>query len=83
MNKSQTLVQEIANSNKGFASKVAATVLSTGKCSYKQFEILNEVATDWLELNELDMIDVTNLKHDAKFEAMQIASVKSQSIGLR
>lgn len=67
MNNSQKLVKEIADANNGFASHVAQTVLKSGKCSYKQFQILNERASDFLDLDELDNIDITNLK-SASFE---------------
>lgn len=65
----------------GFHSKVAQTVLSSGVCSFKQMEILNEVADIFFDLADFP-IDVTNLKHDETFAKIQANQVRNQSINI-
>lgn len=72
----KTELERIVN-NGGFHAKVAQTVLSTGQMSLKQQMILNEVSEFWFDCNEFE-IDVTNLRHDQKFEDMQNESRNQQ-----
>jgi len=83
-NASQLVLEKIIE-NGGFASKVATTVISSGNCSCKQYEILDEAAAKldlFIELTELQNIDITNIRHDHAFEAKQALSLKMQMSAL-
>lgn len=65
-----------------FQSKVAMTVLSTGKMSPKQQDILNQVSSFFIDQDDFQ-IEVCDIKHSQSFEVMQNKSRFNQSVGLR
>lgn len=65
-----------------FQSKVATTVLSTGKMSFKQQDILNQVSLFFIDQDDFQ-IEISDIKHSQSFEDMQNKSRFNQSVGLR
>lgn len=60
-----------------FHSKVATTVLNTGKMSFKQQDILNQVSLFFIDQDDFQ-IETSDIKADQKFENMQIKSRNNQ-----
>lgn len=60
-----------------FQSKIATTVLSTGKMSFKQQDILNQVSLFFIDQDDFQ-IEISDIKANQKFEDMQIKSRNNQ-----